>query len=210
VGLFLGVILAGLAFLFLILGMSKFLSGVLLIVCYTVLTGGLHLDGLADSCDALFSGKSKDVMLAIMKDSHIGVMGTLGLISVFLLKVGLLMSLPAATLFPALLLMPVISRLSIVLLFKQFPYARDEGKAKMFFDGFTWTQAFIAFLIASILAVFLPPASGVVALLVVLPMTTLWGTYATKKLGGITGDVGGAMNEIAEVVVLLVMGMGKG
>src|SRR3989338_5804758 len=94
VGLFLGLILAAVNNLLLFFKFEGLLINTILVISLAILTGGLHLDGLADTFDALLSRKNKEQMLEIMRDSHIGAMGVLSLISVILLKISLLSTIP--------------------------------------------------------------------------------------------------------------------
>ena len=105
VGLLLGLILAGINHLLFILNFNDLLSNVILIISLILLTGGIHLDGLADTFDALASRKNKEEMLEIMRDSHIGVMGVLSIVSILLLKISVLSSLSPSLKIISLILM---------------------------------------------------------------------------------------------------------
>src|SRR3990167_2862560 len=90
VGLLIGITLSGINALLLNLTFSPLATNIILVVILAGVTGGMHLDGLSDTADAFLSGKSRDEMLTIMRDPHIGVMGAISIISILLLKVGLL------------------------------------------------------------------------------------------------------------------------
>lgn len=134
-GLLLSLILVGINYLSLFLNFAQITSNIILVVSLIILTGGLHLDGLSDTADAIFSRKNKEEMLEIMRDSHIGVMGVLSLISILLLKIGFLSSISISAKTIALILMCVLSRWSLVFSMYLFPYARQEGKAGVFMRG---------------------------------------------------------------------------
>lgn len=205
VGLILGVFLACANNLMVILSFDEFVLNVIVVVLLVILTAGLHLDGLADTFDALLSGKPKDKMLEIMRDSRIGVMGVLGLICIILLKISLIYSISASLKASALILMCVISRWCMVFIISLFPYARQEGKAKIFMQGMTIK----IFALSSISALtFMYLIWGVKSLLllgVAALCAYLIAKSISKKIGGITGDNIGAINELAEVIVLLVI-----
>lgn len=177
-------------------------SSVVLAVSLIFLTGGMHLDGLSDTFDALFSGKGREEMLRIMRDSHAGVMGILALISAVILKVSLLFSVGDLSMPAALILMCVFSRWAMVFSILLFPYAREEGKAKAYIRGmtpgiFVWTTAITLasiFLAGKISGIFI---FGICAL-----AAFIFGKLIFKKLGGITGDTLGAVCEITEIIVL--------
>ncbi|MCH8930772.1 MAG: adenosylcobinamide-GDP ribazoletransferase, partial [Proteobacteria bacterium] len=105
---------------------------VVLIVALVLITGGLHLEGLADACDGLFGGHTRDERLAIMRDPRVGVYGVLGLVAVLGLKWAGLQSLPSTVRVEALLLAPTLSRWSMVVAIAAFPYARTEGLGRDF------------------------------------------------------------------------------
>src|SRR5262245_43591806 len=109
VGAVLGSFLVGVFFI----GAEIFPPGVLrpaLVALLIVLTGGLHLDGLADVCDGFYAGRTRAETLRIMKDPHLGTMAVLGVISVLMMKVVLLSYLPASVVCSALLSFPAIGR----------------------------------------------------------------------------------------------------
>jgi adenosylcobinamide-GDP ribazoletransferase len=210
VGLFLGLVLIGLNTLLSILGVSSSVSNIILVVVLIVLTGGMHLDGLADTADAFLSGKAKEEMLKIMRDSHIGVMGVLALISVILLKIGLLSSVSPALKPPALMLMCVLSRWSVVLIMYLFPYARQDGKAKLFIQGMNLKVLILSAIVVIICSYFIWFIGGLVVLLIVALCAYLIGKAANCKIGGVTGDTLGATIELMEITVLLTICIAQG
>src|SRR5512146_547955 len=118
----------GAAFIF-----PPLVSGVLTLVVWVALTGGLHLDGLADCCDGLFASVTRERRLEIMKDPHVGAFGVIGLILVLLLKASALASLTAASSF-SILLAASLARWCI-LLAGLFPLARSSGMGADFASG---------------------------------------------------------------------------
>lgn len=202
-GLLLGLALAGINLALGPLGMEPLIVNTVLIVMLIVMTGGLHLDGLADTSDALLSGKSREEMLCIMRDPHIGTMGVLSLVSVIILKIALLCSITAPWKIPALISMCVLSRWAMSLSILLFPYARQEGKAMIFIEGKSLKSFVIATVITFAIVIIAMGLNG----LAVFALAAL-GAYATgkmisSKLGGITGDVIGATDELVEVITLI-------
>ena len=132
VGLIIGLILA------LLYGiLSPFIPLVplmlILVIAEFLITGGLHADGLMDTSDGLFSGRERDRKLEIMKDSRIGSFGVVAFVFVTLLKWQLLTVIPTAEFIPmALIMMPLMSRWSLVLSIRSYPYAREQGMGAAF------------------------------------------------------------------------------
>ena len=201
-GLTLGIILAGIYTLLLWLRLPYISIDAILVVSLTVLTSGLHLDGLADTSDALLSRKNKEESLRVMRDPHVGVMGVLGIVSVLLLKISFLHAAGVRNKSILLILMCVLSKWGMVLVMFLFPYARQEGKAKTYIQGMNlkiFSLATIATLIISFLIY------GIKGLLIMAILTLV--LYLVNKrlqpgLGGITGDTLGFSHEWSEVIVL--------
>ena len=132
VGLIIGLILA------LLYGiLSPFIPLVplmlILVIAEFLITGGLHADGLMDTSDGLFSGRERERKLEIMKDSRIGSFGVVAFVFVTLLKWQLLTVIPTAEFIPmALIMMPLMSRWSLVLSIRSYPYAREQGMGAAF------------------------------------------------------------------------------
>lgn len=203
VGLVLGLILSLVNTLLLLAPIDEFLVNVILVILLIILTGGLHLDGLADTFDALLSGKDKDQMLNIMRDAHIGTMGVLSLISGVLLKWSLLCSLSLVVKNASLILICLLSRYSLVWTIFLFPYAREQGKAKVFVDGRSNRTFLLASIITLCCAIIAWWWKGLLVFITVIAFTFLLGRFITKKFGGITGDTLGATNELVEIFVLI-------
>ncbi|MDD5465124.1 MAG: adenosylcobinamide-GDP ribazoletransferase [Candidatus Omnitrophica bacterium] len=210
VGLFLGAILAGLNICLSSLGISALAVNIILVIALVILTRGIHLDGLADTTDAFLSGKGKEETLEIMRDPHIGVMGALSLISILILKIGLLSSVSAAVKPAALMLMCISGRWSAVLSIYLFPYARQEGKAKVFIEGMSLKIFIISAIIVIICAAIVLNIAGLVVLLIVSGCAYIIGRFICSKIEGVTGDTLGAVIELTEVITLLIICIGQG
>lgn len=172
----------------------------LLVVGWGVLTAGLHLDGLADTFDAVMSWRPRERKLEIMKDSRIGAMGALALAAVLGLKVAWLAQAGPRWL-PAVLLAPVLGRWADIYGIFWFPPAREGGLGRSFQSQVRRPGFVAATLCAAALALLAGPR-GLLAMLLVWGASHLLARWWTRDLGGLTGDTYGAMCEIAEVVAL--------
>ncbi|RME56767.1 MAG: adenosylcobinamide-GDP ribazoletransferase [Caldilineae bacterium] len=206
-GLLLGLILAGGHGLLGLLPLENGLHGLLLLLLWVLLTGGLHLDGLADSCDGLFAAVPPARRLAILKDVHVGAFGVMGLVLVLGLKAAALAALaktPAGWM--ALLLAPVWGRWMLVWAAERFPYARAEASlGGTMRTGLSPRQTALATgtaLLLQLAGTLLAP--GAVFMLIGPGMGLLLARWAARRLGGgLTGDVYGALCEVTETVVLV-------
>lgn len=175
-----------------------------LIAVLALITGGLHLDGLADTFDGLYGGKTREDALSIMKDSRVGAMGVVALILVIGLKYTSLLSISSSIKYPSLLLMTVLPRWSMVLVACLSSYARPAGgTGKDFVDTVSINSLLIATVFAIVASGVLLRWRGVSIAGLIGGLTLLWVIYFRQRLGGVTGDVLGAVNEANEVTVLL-------
>lgn len=124
-------LLAALACLAL-LGLPSYTAKAILVILPILLTGALHCDGFMDAVDGLFSGRSRERMLEIMKDSRAGSFGVVAFGSILLLDWSLLLDLPAPVLLIAVFVMPVIGRMAMLFAVAHFPYARPSGMGQAF------------------------------------------------------------------------------
>lgn len=168
-----------------------------------LLTGALHEDGLADVCDGFGGGFDKTRMLEIMKDSHIGVFGVLGLVLILALKVAALNEFSAREIPFILLTGQSISRLAPLQLMFRYDYAREQH-SKIISATYKLNKKEGVFaLFLGLLPLFLLPR---ICLWIVIPLffaTLLLGRYFHKHIGGYTGDCLGASQQISEVVFYL-------
>lgn len=184
------------------------ITAAVLVVVLAGFSGCLHLDGLADTADGLLSSRSRERMLEIMKDSHIGVMGVVAIAGVWLLKFAALASVTAQELWMAALLMPVAGRCAMVVQLAILPYARTTGLASVFYVRPRRLAAFwaVAFLAAVAWGVLGP--RGLVVWAACIAATLVVSGYVYRRIGGATGDTFGAVCEIVEVVPALVLALG--
>lgn len=199
VGLIIGAILAG-AHIALNQVFSPLLSAALLVALWAALTGGLHLDGLADCGDGLLAAVSRERRLEIMRDPRLGTFGGATLILHLLLKTFALASLPVPASI-ALLLAPSIARWAILIVAVQ-PSARPGGLGNAFKQGLSRP----VYASAAIIPIVLMAIGGWRAIgAVALVHAAVWGIVrlTRSRLGGVTGDVFGLTVEVSELIVLL-------
>jgi adenosylcobinamide-GDP ribazoletransferase len=213
-------LILGLGAIFLHKAVSYFMAdpvGDLVAVVFLVMaTGNMHVDGLMDTADGIFSGKPRESMLDIMKDSRVGAHGVSAGVLILLAKFVLLGQIPEGTLkYAALLIIPAWGRWAQIYGAAVYPYARTGtgngktsftelvGRRELFWASFT---ALVAAVVVFRLQYGLLAGAvkgGMMAVVMVIG-TALFGRYLAGKLGGITGDSLGAMNECVEVLALLI------
>jgi adenosylcobinamide-GDP ribazoletransferase len=174
---------------------------VLLVVVWGIITGGLHLDGLSDTFDAVMSWRPRERKLEIMKDSRVGAMGVLALVAVLLLKVVWLHAAGAGW-WLALLLAPVWGRWADMYGIFWFPAARAGGLGRTFHARVRQNDFVLSTLLVLMLSVAVGQWHGLLAGALVWGSTHLLARWWTRDLGGLTGDTYGALCEIGEVVAL--------
>lgn len=178
------------------------LAALLVVTAWKLLTGGIHLDGLADCLDGLV-GHDPAHRLAIMRDSRIGTFGAVGLILMLFLEIAALAELPSAARWRALLLAPMIGRVAPPVLARLFAAARPDGHGAAFRRGLGPVAAPVAVVLAALASMVALGALGIVAVAAGLGAAVGMTAFVARRLGGITGDVLGASVETAELVVLL-------
>ncbi|UJS21272.1 MAG: adenosylcobinamide-GDP ribazoletransferase [Candidatus Brocadia sp.] len=227
VGLCIGVFLC-LAYLPLYCFFPSLIADALIVLIFIMITGAMHLDGLADTCDGIWGGWNKEKRLEIMKDSRIGSFGAIGLIGMIGLKYACLLSIgeistihssPFRISIPcescvttpvlvnkcvALLIMPVAGRWAQVCAAGISTYARNEsGTGSFITKDTTRIQVIFLSVFPVVLFWYFFGLGGFFIFAIMLIFTLGWIWYIKKKIGGMTGDTLGATNEIAELVFLL-------
>ena len=202
VGLLLGAILLG-ASRALEGSFPPLVLGVLLAGTWAALTGFLHLDGVADSCDGLLATGSRERRLEILRDPRAGAYAVAGVALAVLLKAACLAE-PAARTAPALLLAGSMSRWLALALAAVFPPARPEGMGRELSASARRPAVALAAAVPIIIIVVAGGARSVIAALLAAACALAIGLLARRRLGGVTGDVLGLAIEAAEIAVLLV------
>ncbi len=214
-----GWIIGSVCFLILYLSLLVFpleISVILSMISGVLLTGGFHEDGFADVCDGFGGGWTKHKILEIMKDSRIGVYGTIGLIFLFLLKFFLLKSLlnlsvpelsKNLTLFLLLVAAHAISRHTAISVMFSCEYVREdlESKVKPIAKGYSWKEVLGIFLfgLAPLLLLAFYHFPVILVIVPLLITRLLMGAYFKKWIGGYTGDCLGATQQLSEIVFYL-------
>ena len=202
VGLLIGLLLATLGWFGSWMSVSPHAAVVL--AFWVMLTGALHLDGLADSADAWIGGLGdRDKTLAIMKDPYCGPAAVVALILVLLIKFTALEHLLTTENWEVLVLIPVLGRTALVLLFLTTPYVRPNGLGSLLANHMP-RRTSIVILLITLVAV--PLIVGIAAFWLLIAMAIIFFALRAlmlRRIGGATGDAAGALVEITETVVLL-------
>lgn len=206
VALVLGSCIFGIAWLLAPVG-APFLTAALIVAVLAILTRAFHLDGLADMADAFGGGWTKERVLEIMKDSHVGAFGVITLCITLVVKISAVAVICEAGTIGYLILVPLFSRLLVVLQAVVNPYARPEGGTagrlvaeaswKHLLVSLVWTGALLA-------------AVGFMSWRVVgfvlgtgLVVTAYIANAGHRRIGGVTGDLLGATVELSETLMFV-------
>ncbi|MDP3919508.1 MAG: adenosylcobinamide-GDP ribazoletransferase [Candidatus Omnitrophota bacterium] len=202
IGLLIGVLSVGLYLLlkpFVITPVADFI----LLAMPILLSGGLHLDGLADTCDGFFGGRTREDVLRIMKDSRLGVWGVAGVVGLLLLKFELLQALPSKL--PVFVLALVLSRWAQVVLCYFMSYAGNGGGLADSVVGHIGIRELVGASFFMCLGVIVLSWPGFLCLLAVIILLGVLGFLYQQRIGGTTGDTVGAASELIEVLTFLVV-----
>jgi len=214
VGLVIGLLLAVLYWLLRQI-LPGSLASALVVVALVLVNGALHLDGFIDTCDGLSGNKTSEERWRVMRDSRVGAFGVVGGVLLLLVKYVSLNSIPRDLVPAAVVLMPVVSRWTMVYAIVAYPYARPSGLGTVFKQHATWEKFGLATFFALV-------ASGgalwwrgvpyfyiaTLAVLAAVWLTAFGSTqYLNGRFAGLTGDSYGAVNEFSEVVALLIVSL---
>ncbi|MBN2158436.1 MAG: adenosylcobinamide-GDP ribazoletransferase [Spirochaetes bacterium] len=204
IGLLIGMISVGAYLLFGLLDNTS-VAVIAAMIAEIGVTGGLHLDGLADTFDGFFSYRERERVLSIMKDSRLGTSGAIALFLTLLVKYLLLFSLPDAYLARCIVVMPVLSRMTIAWSAGLSPYARenDTGPAAGLVRHTGAVEIVLATIAACVASVLFLRLALIPLVMIIIAFALAANLYAKFRIGGITGDVIGAVIELSEVVFLL-------
>ena len=181
------------------------LSSVLVVIALMAVSGGLHLDGLADSADGLLSSRPREQMLEIMRDSRTGPMGVAALICVISMKIAAVASIEVGRRWAVLLLIPLAGRCALVVLLVILPYARSEGGlATVFHKNRSAFRAIWAIGLLVLVAWLSAGTEGLVMVAASVVGMLLFAGFIYTRIGGLTGDTLGAACEIVEALPALV------
>lgn len=211
VGLLLGGVAAGLAWLVTVLGGGALLASAMALAVLVGLTGALHLDGLADTFDGLGSRKPAAEALAIMRQSDIGPMGVVAVLFALLIDVAALSSLPVAWVVVGIVVASMVGRLAVVISTVSTASARTQGFGALFVGATSaWLAVLHSLVVLGVTAglgwlTAGPSGSWRLALCaaVGLVVGVGWAGFLRRRFGGLTGDTFGAVVEVTTTVVLL-------
>jgi len=181
-------------------GEPSSIANLSILLILILITGGLHIDGFADTVDGFFSGKNRDEILGIMDDPRIGTRAVVAVFFLLLFQFLILEKLKFK--YQPLILMATISRSAMVLAILLAEPAKNQGVGRIFLEMKDYSVALIAGLFTLGITIFFLQFKGVLLILITAILVYLMVKYSNKKIGGITGDVLGAINEIIQLCVL--------
>ena len=203
VGFMLGLALCG-EDLILSYAFGQVMRSVLIVLSLIVITGAVHVDGLADTADALGAGQDRERALKILQDSRIGTFGALAIFFDLILKILALSTLAGSYRYFALILAPGLARYAMVLVARRIDYLRSAGAGSTLLadDGARWPRRKLVFILP-IVFVLAAKFQGAKALLVAAAVVIAMRLFYKRWLGGMTGDLIGACGELVEIAVLI-------
>jgi adenosylcobinamide-GDP ribazoletransferase len=182
-------------------GLSLFVQAAIILILWVLLTGGLHLDGLADCADAWVGGLgSKQRSLDIMKDPAAGPIAVVVLVLLLLLKWSMISVIIEQKTIEVLLLAPMLGRVGILILMLIADYIRTDGLGKTIVLNLPVPAVKGLVLFCMLLSVYY---LGILPIVFMLMMLFALYYQSKKRLGGVTGDVYGASVELVEITILL-------
>jgi len=179
------------------------LMAVLLLLLWITMTGGLHLDGLADTADAWIGGHGdRERTLSIMKDASCGPIAVTAIVMLLLLKyVGLSLLLAQDAWF-LIFMVPVFARLATMVVVLHVPYVRADGLGSSLAADSPRMLSWGAIATALLLLVCLAPLPAMIGLALTVVTGSIVVVLANRRLGGMTGDIYGALIEITEAALV--------
>lgn len=192
---------------------DPFIVSILITLASIVLTGGLHIDGLGDTFDAIYSNRDKDRMLEIMKDSRLGTNSLLAILFLVLMKIGFIYSLINSGYLWTVIFMPTVARLGVMVMMYKTVTPRKNGMGNLFIGKASKSM----FIIATIYTVVLISSVGkfvfaadyimivkiIGSIISVMIFANLFKKHIYKKIDGVTGDILGCTIELSELLFLL-------
>lgn len=192
---------------------DSYITSVNILIATVVLTGGLHLDGVGDTFDGIYSYRDKEKILEIMKDSRLGTNAMLSVLFLILMKLGLVYSIVESGNLYNLIFMPVFARMAIVIASYKSVTPRKNGMGNVFIGKPTLNMilvgiSYTAILVACIGSVlFNLDTISIIKVITFIPVMIIFTRgfvkYIYSKIDGITGDILGCTSELVEVVYLI-------
>ena len=204
-GAAIGAVIGALDLFLLRVGLPTIAATALALGAGALLTGALHEDGLADTADGFGGGRDKAAKLAVMRDSRLGTFGVLALLTGFVARVGALSAMPGSEIVLAMMATHALARAPIAVLAAVMPYARPDGLAAA-----AGRPDFVIALTACLLAMAiafltLPAVSAIIAAIIAAIAAASLAVLAQRQIGGQTGDVLGAAEQVCEIAVLVTL-----
>lgn len=204
IGFLIGLLLAALSWL--LNDTPPVIASALILICWVFITGGLHLDGLADSADAWVGGmKDRERTLTIMKDPNCGPAGVVAIVLLLLLKFATLYTLVMADAWVILILAATLGRTILPLLFLTTPYVRPNGLGSLLVNHMPRYLSMVVIALTTLLATLTLGVNSLWILAAIVVIFLIFRHLMLRRIGGTTGDTAGALVEITEVSVLLVV-----
>jgi adenosylcobinamide-GDP ribazoletransferase len=205
VGAMIGVVVGIVDLSLLAISIPPLAAAALALGASAALTGAMHEDGLADVGDGFGGGRDRAEKLLIMRDSRLGTYGAIILLVSFSARLSALASLPAAAIVPGLVVAHSLGRAAIPVLAASMPFARDNGLGTS--AGRPEAASVIAALIVAVVIAFLclSAKEALMAIAVTVAGAAAMAVLAWRQIGGVTGDVFGATEQVAETAVLILL-----
>lgn len=191
---------------------DSFITSIIVTLALVILTGGLHIDGLGDTFDAIYSYRDKERMLEIMKDSRLGTNSLLAIIFLILLKIGFIYSIINNNLLWTVIFMPVVARLGVIVMMYKTVTPRENGMGNLFIGKASTSMFTIAILYTIILIIgiskliFLASTFEAMMLISTIIILFIFNNLFKKhiyiKIDGVTGDILGCTIELGELIYL--------
>nr|WP_174826025.1 adenosylcobinamide-GDP ribazoletransferase [Ruegeria arenilitoris] len=201
VGLVVGLLACAVGWVSMALGLPAMVAAVLVTATLVISTGAMHEDGLADTADGLWGGFTRERRLEIMKDSHIGAYGVLTLIFTQLMRVALIAALLTAGAFGGFLAACIVSRAFMPVVMNTLPNARNSGLSHSV-GGPRFGTVATGFALALACAALLMGGAATLPVLIAALVVAVLAKIAKTKIGGQTGDILGATQQLAELAFL--------
>jgi adenosylcobinamide-GDP ribazoletransferase len=182
---------------------SGLLPIVMTVLANVLITGALHVDGLADTCDGIFSARKKERMLEIMKDSRLGTNGAVAIFFDLILRIALLSTVSETHIIKVILVTTIISKTMVAVLAFISP-KRETGLGSLFVGVVSKKDMLIILLICGISCFLILGQGAIIIIGLNIGLIIIFRNYILSKLGVITGDILGAVNEISEITVLVI------
>lgn len=185
--------------------LGRTLCSAIAVMALAVITGAIHLDGLADTADALGAGRDRTRALEILRDSRIGVFGAIALFFVLALKILALANLEGYERLFTLAFAPMLARWAMVGVSYKINYLRSEGAGSLMLGRLDNRNLTIASALTILPLIPVHWRRLIIAYVLTVIVTFAIRSFYRRWLGGVTGDLIGACGEIVEVLVMLTM-----